>query len=224
MWKGESIMRSGIRSTLVLVAVASALSAPSVAVAVTKCSAKASMMNGVLTVSASPVVGTLLWGDRPDAITKAFANADTCIADGKAKGCELGATSPAIAREAITAPDLCTIYVDDGSGPCAAFVKGCTPGARGGFGHPNGGGLESRIARECFYGEVYLSAGRLAGGVPAAGQILPISQNTALFSLIENRFGGDATQNTFALPDLRGQAPDGLTYVICTQGIYPAQN
>jgi len=142
----------------------------------------------------------------------------------KAKGCELGATSPAIAREAITAPDLCTIYVDDGSGPCAAFVKGCTPGARGGFGHPNGGGLESRIARECFYGEVYLSAGRLAGGVPAAGQILPISQNTALFSLIENRFGGDATQNTFALPDLRGQAPDGLTYVICTQGIYPAQN
>ena len=60
--------------------------------------------------------------------------------------------------------------------------------------------------------------------MPAAGQILPISQNTALFSLIENRFGGDATQNTFALPDLRGQAPDGLTYVICTQGIYPAQN
>ncbi len=31
-------------------------------------------------------------------------------------------------------------------------------------------------------------------------------------------------QNTFALPDLRGQAPDGLTYVICTDGIYPAQN
>lgn len=39
-----------------------------------------------------------------------------------------------------------------------------------------------------------------------AGQLLPISQNEALFSLIGTTFGGDG-QNTFGLPDLRGRTP-----------------
>lgn len=38
------------------------------------------------------------------------------------------------------------------------------------------------------------------------GQILPISQNTALFSLIGTYYGGDGTTN-FALPNLQGIAP-----------------
>lgn len=38
------------------------------------------------------------------------------------------------------------------------------------------------------------------------GQILPISQNTALFSLLGTTYGGDG-QVTFALPDLRGRVP-----------------
>ena len=37
------------------------------------------------------------------------------------------------------------------------------------------------------------------------GQILPISQNTALFSLLGTTYGGNGT-TTFALPDLRGRA------------------
>jgi microcystin-dependent protein len=41
-----------------------------------------------------------------------------------------------------------------------------------------------------------------------AGQILPISQNTALFSLLGTNFGGNG-QTTFALPDLRGRAVMG---------------
>ena len=36
------------------------------------------------------------------------------------------------------------------------------------------------------------------------GQILPIAQNTALFSLLGTTFGGNG-QTTFALPDLRGR-------------------
>ncbi len=40
------------------------------------------------------------------------------------------------------------------------------------------------------------------------GQLLPISQNTALFSLIGTTFGGDGV-HTFALPDLRGRVPVG---------------
>ena len=38
------------------------------------------------------------------------------------------------------------------------------------------------------------------------GQILPISQNTALFSLLGTYFGGNGTSN-FALPNLQGRAP-----------------
>lgn len=42
----------------------------------------------------------------------------------------------------------------------------------------------------------------------ASGQILPISQNTALFSLLGTTYGGDG-KSTFALPDLRGRIPIG---------------
>jgi microcystin-dependent protein len=38
------------------------------------------------------------------------------------------------------------------------------------------------------------------------GQLLPISQNTALFSLLGTFYGGDG-KSTFALPDLQGSAP-----------------
>src|SRR4051812_42858601 len=38
------------------------------------------------------------------------------------------------------------------------------------------------------------------------GQILPISQNTALFSLLGTTYGGNG-QSTFALPDVQGRAP-----------------
>jgi microcystin-dependent protein len=38
------------------------------------------------------------------------------------------------------------------------------------------------------------------------GQLLPISQNTALFALLGTVYGGDGKSN-FALPNLQGQAP-----------------
>ncbi len=38
------------------------------------------------------------------------------------------------------------------------------------------------------------------------GQLLPISQNTALFALLGTFYGGDG-KSTFALPDMRGNAP-----------------
>jgi microcystin-dependent protein len=55
------------------------------------------------------------------------------------------------------------------------------------------------------------------------GQILQISQNTALFSLIGTTFGGDGV-TTFALPDHRTQAPNGLTWIIAVQGIFPSRS
>lgn len=38
------------------------------------------------------------------------------------------------------------------------------------------------------------------------GQLLPVSQNTALFSLLGTTYGGDG-KSTFALPDMQGNAP-----------------
>jgi len=44
------------------------------------------------------------------------------------------------------------------------------------------------------------------GWALCAGQLLPINQNQALFSLLGTTYGGDGRVN-FALPDLRGRAP-----------------
>ena len=44
------------------------------------------------------------------------------------------------------------------------------------------------------------------GWATCAGQILSISQNTALFALLGTTYGGNG-QTTFALPDLRGRVP-----------------
>jgi microcystin-dependent protein len=44
------------------------------------------------------------------------------------------------------------------------------------------------------------------GWATCNGQLLPISQNTALFSLLGTFYGGDG-KSTFALPDLQGSVP-----------------
>jgi microcystin-dependent protein len=46
------------------------------------------------------------------------------------------------------------------------------------------------------------------GWATCDGQLLPISQNTALFSLLGVNYGGDG-KSTFALPDLQGSTPVG---------------
>ena len=59
-------------------------------------------------------------------------------------------------------------------------------------------------------GEVRMFAGNFAPRTWAfcEGQLLPISSNTALFSIIGTIYGGDG-RTTFALPDLRGRVPIG---------------
>ncbi|MFZ5643699.1 MAG: phage tail protein [Bacillota bacterium] len=59
-----------------------------------------------------------------------------------------------------------------------------------------------------FIGEIRIFAGNFApyGWAFCNGQIMQIVQNTALFSLIGNVYGGDG-KTTFALPNLSGRAP-----------------
>jgi len=63
---------------------------------------------------------------------------------------------------------------------------------------------------EPFIGEIRIFAGNFAprGYALCAGQLMSIQQNTALFSLLGIRYGGNGTTN-FGLPDLRGRAPLG---------------
>lgn len=61
---------------------------------------------------------------------------------------------------------------------------------------------------EPFLAEVRLFGFNFAprGWATCDGQILPINQNQALFSLLGTTYGGDG-RTTFALPDLRGRVP-----------------
>jgi microcystin-dependent protein len=59
-----------------------------------------------------------------------------------------------------------------------------------------------------FIGEIRMFAGTFApaGWAFCNGQLLPIAEHDALFTLIGTTYGGDG-QNTFALPDLQGRIP-----------------
>ena len=63
-------------------------------------------------------------------------------------------------------------------------------------------------ADEPFLGQILIASFGFAprGWALCNGQLLPINQNQALFSLLGTTFGGDGSQ-TFALPDLRGRVP-----------------
>ena len=61
---------------------------------------------------------------------------------------------------------------------------------------------------EPFIAEIRIFAGNFAPRSWAFcnGQLLPISQNTALFSLVGTTYGGDG-RTTFGVPNLQGRAP-----------------
>jgi microcystin-dependent protein len=61
---------------------------------------------------------------------------------------------------------------------------------------------------EPFIGEIRMFAGNFAprGWAFCEGQLLPINQNQALFSILGTTYGGDG-RTTFGLPDLRGRFP-----------------
>ena len=70
------------------------------------------------------------------------------------------------------------------------------------------GVFPSRSSLEPFIAEIMIFGGNFAprGWATCDGQLLPISQYTALFSLVGTMYGGDG-RTTFGLPDLRGRVP-----------------
>ena len=74
----------------------------------------------------------------------------------------------------------------------------------------------------CTLGSLLLSASTLytSNYLPADGRLLPIQNNTALFSVLGTNYGGNGF-STFALPDLRKAAPNNTIYLICVSGVFP---
>lgn len=85
-------------------------------------------------------------------------------------------------------------------------LEGIYPSRNGSGSGDEGGGSGGSP----YLGEIALFAGNFApqGWAFAQGQLLSISQNDALYSLLGTTYGGDG-QTTFALPDLRGRAAMG---------------
>ncbi len=82
-------------------------------------------------------------------------------------------------------------------------LQGIFPSRNVKFDDPDSEGV---VSGEPFIGEIGLFAGNFAprDWALADGQILPIADNSALFSLLGTTYGGDG-RTTFALPDLRGR-------------------
>lgn len=79
---------------------------------------------------------------------------------------------------------------------------------------------------EGYIGEITLFSGSFAPRSHAfcEGQILSISSNQVLFSLLGTAYGGDG-RTTFALPNLKEaeKSLGGVRYIIQTAGLYPSR-
>ncbi|WP_134703729.1 phage tail protein [Ammoniphilus sp. YIM 78166] len=85
---------------------------------------------------------------------------------------------------------------------------------------------EAEASADPYIGEIQLFPYNFAprGWAVCEGQLLSISTNTALFSLLGTNFGGNG-MTTFALPDLRGAEPSPyVRYYISLQGVFPARD
>jgi microcystin-dependent protein len=71
--------------------------------------------------------------------------------------------------------------------------------------------INTKAQSEPFLGQITMFAGNFAprGWAKCEGQLLQISQYSALFSILGTMYGGDG-RTTFALPDLRGRTPIGV--------------
>lgn len=78
---------------------------------------------------------------------------------------------------------------------------------------------------ETYIGEIHLFPyGRAPYGWQLCnGAIMQIMQNSALYSLIGTKFGGDG-KKTFALPNLLNDTPiTGMNYYMAIYGYYPSR-
>ncbi len=117
-------------------------------------------------------------------------------------------------------------YCNFGRYPEAAPGADPNPGSTLVTTHRFGVGTQTAVAgtgRLCTIGQVTPTAGSVANGVPANGQLVTVKSNSLLFFLLGTQFGGGGKTH-FSYPNLGGVAPSGLTYALCTAGVFPQAN
>lgn len=87
---------------------------------------------------------------------------------------------------------------------------------------------QAHAGYDTYLGEIMTFAGNFCprGYEVADGRLLPISQNTALFSLLGTLYGGDG-MTTFALPNIKPVLTvnrAALMSCIAVEGVFPSRN
>jgi hypothetical protein len=219
-------MNRSLRSFAMVALAGAALlvSLPGPAHAVSNCKAVTRAKDGVIQVSAKNVALPLYWGYTASDVTQSFAD-PSCISGGSAQKCQLGSGAVAV-----TPPELCTLYLADSAGNCSVRLKGCTAGLRRQdppfierfTTSSAGAACSGEGLGQCTLSEVRQWAGNCLpkGYAYAHGQLMPVLNNFALFSLLDIKYGGNGA-STFGLPDMSGLEPAGVSYIICVEGLYP---
>lgn len=119
------------RAAAVAAALAISCATATTALAIDSCKVKVDKKNGVILVDASNVVGTMQWGNEAGQENNAFFNSGACVVAGKGKKCQIADPMTLASK---TPPPGCTLYLDDGTLACSAWIPGCTPSPRTGAG------------------------------------------------------------------------------------------
>ncbi len=79
--------------------------------------------------------------------------------------------------------------------------------------------MDYYIAEICLFSFDY----ETPGFILCDGRSLRVNQNSALYALLGNKFGGDSTN--FNIPNMLGLEPvHGMNYYICVNGIFPSRS
>jgi hypothetical protein len=100
-----------------------------------------------------------------------------------------------------------------------------TPNRRGSAGPvARGGATTSGVNENAFLAGLRLRASDFppVTTATARGQLLPVSQNTALYKLMGTTFGGDG-RSTFSLPNVPSPDAPMLNWIVNMQGIFPTR-
>jgi microcystin-dependent protein len=175
----------------------------------------------LLSISANPVLfdllGTTFGGDGTSTFALPNLQGTTTIGDGtgaglatETLGVPTGSATITLSASQLPSSDPSLPGGGDGGGQPYSNLQPSLPletliATSGVF--PSEGGSTGSAT---FIGQVANFAGNFipSGWALAAGQLLPIASNTALFSILGTTYGGNGT-TTFALPDLQGRVVVG---------------
>ena len=154
-------------SRAALIACCFCLGLPAPSEAVQKCKVKIAR-DGTVQLSANGIIGVPKWGERAGEETRDLVDPGGCLVPGKLNKCLM---APEGTVESKTPPSTCEVHFADMTlETCSAWIKGCTPGVRGGSSHT---GAIYRWAVNSSYGQAF---GQWYGGNGSASALRQVER------------------------------------------------